>query len=402
MCRCPEVAPQYDDVFLFEIQGDIDVGLLAAAMDDLVERHSVLRTFIVPTDSGHVQSVRRSRRQVLADGSGSFGVDTLADALLAQRRGTAEIVNGAPLFQAQIHPVEAGWVLAVIVHHLICDEWTMAILWRDLSECYAARLQGRDPRLPPLPTTYADYARSQRAAWPTAAARAVPFWKKVLAGYQDGFAWPQPRNTSTLPSTEVRFAPFLFPADRYPSIRELSRSCRATPFLVLLSATAVAASRVTGRTDLLFATDTASRESPAVRNLMGFFVNTRMTRVEVAKARSFGDVVAAVRASWLAAERYRDCHIHPVMQVLGEPNSMRVDMVYGLLEDQPGPRFADAEIRPLPVTPTYHYWRDLGFQWYPTADGFRADVIHKPSRIDPATLAAVVDEVSAVLERPQI
>lgn len=401
MRRLPEVAFQYDKVYLFELRGDIDVDCLSAAVDDLVERHPVLRTSIVRSGVGYMQSVLHSRRHVLTEMPSHDGVDSVAEALLDRRRGTSEILSGAPLFHAQVQPSDSGQLLAVGIHHLIFDWWAAAILWKDLTECYAARCAGRRPRLPDLTNTYADYARWQHAAWPNASASAVPFWKKALAGYRGDFPWPQPRHVTSSPSTEATIESFFFPAERYPAIWEIARSCRVTPFLVLLSATAVATFRVTGQSDLLFATDTACRDDPAMRYVMGFFVNTQLTRVNVATARSFGDLVAAVGANWLAAEEHRNCHIHPILEELGErggPTAMRVDMVH---EGNETPSFVDVELQSVPLARRLHNWRDLAFQWhYPVAGGFRADVIHKPSRIDPATLTAVVDEIATVLKRP--
>ncbi|WP_164836504.1 condensation domain-containing protein [Actinacidiphila soli] len=384
---------------LFEIDGDFSPDLLASALEDLVERHGVLRTSIGRRGTEMVQCVRDSWQQVLTFGSGTSTPDALAGEFMASRRGTEEVLNGAPLFQARIYPRRHGFLLAISIHHLISDEWTMALLWHDLSESYAARVEGRPARLPDLTTTYAEFAESQRAALPESAANALPFWEEVFADNPGEIPWPQPSGAPT-PSTEVVFAPFVFPIDRYPSIRNLARTCRATPFHVLLSACAVATSRVTGKGEFLIATDTASREDRSTRDVMGFFVNTRMTRVNTRAAQSLQDLVSTVRESWLAAEQYRDCHIHPVLEALGEPKSMRVDMAHGLIDEHSGPMFDNATVKPLHVTPTYHYWRDLGFQWYSSATGYKVDVIHKPSRIDTSTLAAVIGEVSAVLENP--
>lgn len=154
--------------------------------------------------------------------------------------------------------------------------------------------------------------------------------QRCSRGIGGNFPWPQAQCTTsapfTAPSTEVAVASFAFPAEQYPAIWEISKTCRVTPFLVLLSATALAASRVTGQTDLLLATDTACRDDPAVRDVIGFFVNTHLTRVNLSTDSSFDDVVAAVGENWFAADEHRNCHIHPILEVAGEPKSMRVDM----------------------------------------------------------------------------
>jgi hypothetical protein len=97
--------------------------------------------------------------------------------------GAADVAAGHPLFRARVIEVEAGvHVLAVTIHHLVYDGLSFPVLWRDLSELYAARLAGRPADLPPLWRSYADYAEWQRDSWPALAARALPFWTAVVDG----------------------------------------------------------------------------------------------------------------------------------------------------------------------------------------------------------------------------
>ena len=53
-------------------------------------------------------------------------------------------------------------VLVLTMHHIVCDGWSMGVLWRELHALYDAFRQGQASPLPALPIQYADYAVWQR------------------------------------------------------------------------------------------------------------------------------------------------------------------------------------------------------------------------------------------------
>src|SRR5207302_2426728 len=99
--------------------------------------------------------------------------DSLANSLLSRRYGLKEVEEGLPLFRAGVYEAEEMRLLALTIHHLVHDGWSELVLWHDLSELYAARAEGRQNELKPIPMSYADFAMRQRSAWPTLGGRAV-------------------------------------------------------------------------------------------------------------------------------------------------------------------------------------------------------------------------------------
>src|ERR1035438_7998168 len=73
------------------------------------------------------------------------------------------------------------------IHHLISDGWSIGVLYRELSELYNAFVQGRSPRLPPLPRSFAQVCafmfRERESARITGQLR---YWKSQLRK-----PWPQ-------------------------------------------------------------------------------------------------------------------------------------------------------------------------------------------------------------------
>ena len=85
-------------------------------------------------------------------------------------------------------------VLAMAMHHIISDGWSLGVLVGELSELYAAAVEARPARLPELPVQYADFAVWQRARLRDEALEAqVGFWRELLAGAPPVLALPSDR-----------------------------------------------------------------------------------------------------------------------------------------------------------------------------------------------------------------
>src|ERR1035438_6628360 len=78
---------------------------------------------------------------------------------------------------------EDEWVLALAMHHIVSDGWSMAILIDEVTRLYSVFRGGGVDTLPPLRVQYADYAVWQRkrvaeAGW----GRETEYWARTLAG----------------------------------------------------------------------------------------------------------------------------------------------------------------------------------------------------------------------------
>jgi hypothetical protein len=65
---------------------------------------------------------------------------------------------------------------------IISDFWSFSILITELESMYAAEVSGKEPALPSLRASYADFVRQQKAALESdTGARAVQYWRGQLA-----------------------------------------------------------------------------------------------------------------------------------------------------------------------------------------------------------------------------
>ncbi len=379
----------------------MDRDCLHQAVDDLAQRHAVLRTVVADPGTGFVQRTLPQPVLPLTPRAWPGGTpEDVARALLDERYTTADVCGGAPLFRPALHELDGALLLSFSVHHLVYDGWSLPVLWRDLSACYRARFEGRRASLPELPLAYADFARAQRTDHSRLTAEETAFWQDLLADCPRSAAWPVPRTPPAQASPwDVARVPFSLDAEA-PAVREAARRARVSPFTVLLAATAVAVARVTGQHDLLFATDTANREDRDKRDAVGFYVNCKLTRVRVEEGQRFLDLVRSVWDGWHATDRYRDLYSDQILQACGSPTPLKVNMFnfsYGGYET---PLFPEVRVTPVPVVATGSDWRDVSVVWEEQSNTFNAAVRYRPAHVDRRAAGQVVDHLRELLTSP--
>ena len=71
------------------------------------------------------------------------------------------------------------------MHHVITDGWSISILFREVTKCYAAFTRNETPDLPELSVQYAEYAQWQREYMSGDVLKnEIEHWKNKLAGAQ--------------------------------------------------------------------------------------------------------------------------------------------------------------------------------------------------------------------------
>ncbi|MFG3599858.1 amino acid adenylation domain-containing protein [Micromonospora chersina] len=313
----------------------LDPDRLARALCRVVDRHPALRTVFPDGPDGPVQQVRPvgAVTPLIAPPDPGTPPDEgvrpdLGRPLDARLRRLAVEATRAPmdlaagpLLRAHLVPDDSGRALALllVVHHIVCDDWSFGVLVRDLAGAYD--LEGDPTAAPEQPTTGPGaFALSQREwlAGP-AGRRAVT---DVLTELRDA---PDLLDLPTAPPRRAWAAPTRPPMDRAGdgpvpgaalrttldaatarAARELARAERVSLHMVGLAAFATLLGAATGRRDLLVGVAFAGRTSVAAEQSVGCHVNTLPLRLRPAPERGFADLLAEARRVTLFAAAHQD------------------------------------------------------------------------------------------------
>ena len=376
--------------------GPLRPAVLQQSLERVVGRHAILRS-----------RIRLGRTAVCQESSGnSFAVDLLdlrgaADfaertrAAVATLAGTPMDLSAGPLVRALLVRVtETEACLAVVLHHITCDAWSVVLLRREIAETYRDLCQGTVPAAPDAPIQYADYARWQatsgRAIWEPM----LPWWNKQLAGGVPHLHLPSgPDVPGPLSGT--------LGAEPLARLASLAAGCQCTLFIVLLAAFKVALAKLSGQSDLWVGSAVSCRDHPRLESMVGLLVNTVVIRTRIDGCGRFADVVARVRASVLDAHEHRHVPYEAVAtSVASDRGRGPGGVMHAIFELHDAPN----EHVPLPEVRTELVDMAPDGAKFPLAlltqqvpSGLHYVLEHDPARYEAGQMRAVLTEFLAVL-----
>ncbi|MEV6350631.1 amino acid adenylation domain-containing protein, partial [Actinoplanes sp. NPDC051851] len=343
------------------LRGPLDTAALTAALGDVADRHESLRT-VFPDQGG----TPRQHIRAGADGRPPLTVLDVRPAELTERvdeflRRTFDVATELPWRAAVLRLAPDDAVLAVAVHHIAGDGWSVGVLTRDLGAAYAARRAGRAPAWAPLPVQYADYALWQRDVLgdlddPGAPLSAqLAHWQETLAGAPPELTLPADRPRPAVSSFRGASVPVEVDARTHEGLIALARTGGATMFMVAQTALAMLLARLGAGADLPIGTVVAGRGDAALDDLAGFFVNTLVLRTDASGDPSAAELLARVRRTDLAAYAHQDLPFERLVEelnpdrMLGRHPLFQVSLtVQNRAATEPGWSLDGLETSPLP------------------------------------------------------
>ncbi|KAA8879752.1 amino acid adenylation domain-containing protein, partial [Nocardia colli] len=309
------------------LSGLLDRQALQIAVADVLARHESLRTFYPEVD-GAAHQVTVPTAKVIPD-LAPFDVteaelpQRLSELVLTAFDVTTEVPFRARLFE--VSPTEH--ILALVVHHISADGFSMGPLTRDVMTAYGARVEGGEPAWRPLEVQYADFALWQRAVLgdeddpESVIAQQIAYWSNSLAGLPDQLDLPTDRPRPAVASGRGATHSFEIDAETHAKLTELARTRGATLFMVTHTALAVLLARLSGEDDIAIGTPVAGRGERALDDLIGMFVNTLVLRTPIERGATFTDLLRTVRATDIAAFGHADLPFERLVEILNPARS---------------------------------------------------------------------------------
>src|SRR6185369_1731319 len=318
----------YNIPFGILLEGPLNVGLLLAVLGEIVRRHEALRTRFEARGGDPVQVIDppRSLALPIVDLGVLPGAIAWAETLrLAATVGTLpfDLARGPLLYAFLLRLSPARHALLASMHHIVSDEWSMRVLLLEVVVLYKAFGGGLPSPLAELPVQYSDYAVWQRR-WLTGESLngQLAFWRQKLGDEPPVLELPADRPRPAVQSYRGGTVPLRLPEALARSLMILSRRASTTPFMTLLAAFAVLLHRSTGQTDLAIGTPISGRTRLEIEEVIGFFLNTLVLRLDLAGSPSFSSLLAQVREQSLAAYAHQDLPFEKLVDELRPSRSL--------------------------------------------------------------------------------
>ncbi|WP_225728603.1 non-ribosomal peptide synthase/polyketide synthase [Nocardia sp. JCM 34519.1] len=309
------------------LTGALDAAALAAALGDVVARHESLRTVFREVDGAPVQRVLDA--EDIAVPVSVTGVDAaeLDAAVTAAVRYRFDLSSEIPIRASVFRYSTDECVLVLLIHHIAGDGWSAAVLLRDLSVAYAARVAGASPGWDPLPVQYADYSLWQADLLGSSIdpdsvlSRQFEYWRRELDGVPEQLRLPTDRPRPKSASYRGDVVGFDIDLETRAAVERLAAGAGATASMALQAALAVLLLKLGAGEDIPIGSPIAGRTDDALADLVGFFVNTWVLRAEVDPSASFTEILEQVRAKALAAYENQDVPFELLVELLNPVRS---------------------------------------------------------------------------------
>ncbi|MEP6622438.1 MAG: amino acid adenylation domain-containing protein, partial [bacterium] len=393
---------------LFDIRGALDVHALRQALDDMVTRHSALRTAFAERDGVPYQQVQRAAEVpwTMHDLRGEPAAHRAAAAhRIIEDDVRAPFAFGqAPILRATlVRLTEDHSTLLLMQHHLVCDGWSRERFFPELSARYAARRTARAGVLPPPVIEFTDFAEWQRdSAESGALAADVAYWRERLHGAADVLELPTDRPRGAVRGFAGAEESTVFGKDLMDRVWRLAQARGVTPYMTLFAAFQVLLARYSGQNDFIIGTPVSGRTRTEMEDVVGYFANMIPLRTDLVGDPSFAELLDRVRASSLDAFEHQDVPFARLVQELARATSSVHTPLFQAMFSLQSTDLPELPLDGLDTTRLYCHsgWStfDMWLFVRPMPDGLRVWVEYRTDLFDAATMQRMLGHLQVLLE----
>ncbi len=306
-----QLAPEsrvYNVNFAARIRSDVDIPALRRAFQALVDRHPALRTTFCVRSGKPAQRVHPHLAVHFVETDASaWDSEVLKTRLLEEAYRPFDLERG-PVLRVNLFTCSANdHVLLLVVHHIVIDFWSLALLLTELGTLYPAERAGARALLPALDSQYTDYVRWQAEMLASAEGeRLWVYWQKQLAGQLPLLELPTDRPRPPVPTYRGASYDFHLNYELSSRLKALAKAQGATLYMVLLAAFQVILHHHSGQEDLLVGSPVLGRSRAEFEGVVGLFTNPVILRANCSGNPTFEAFLGQVRQTVLAALEHQD------------------------------------------------------------------------------------------------
>ena len=304
--------------------GRIDLQALVESINEFVRRHEVLRSRFINVDGKPVRVIAPFEKFSIPVVALSLPIDAdrhqaIREALVDKIRAPFDLAGG-PLVRVHLLSLgEEEHVLAVIVHHIVFDGWSVQIMWRELVALYGACVNGQASPLPELKTNYSGYVTWLRSRLEgDRFDKLMTYWTNQLQGVPE-LVIPGDRQRTNHTSNRSATERFAISDEHAAGLAKLCRERGVTSGVAMAAVFNLLLHKLTGATDVAVGMPIADRNRPEFEPLAGLFLNLLVLRTDISNDPTFLEVMERVRRTFIKAYDHRDL---PYGFLLGSQVSM--------------------------------------------------------------------------------
>lgn len=284
----------YFEQTLCTIIGKFDTNLFKQVLDQLFDRHDILRTvFVYRNVAKPLQVVLKKVEPMVCEADISHiapgAVDAEIQRIRKADRNASFKLDSKILMRIQVLRINDEEVKLIWSHHhILMDGWCMGIIIKEFLELYAALANNKTPYLPPVVpyNTFIKWLGKQDKE------ASKQFWTNYLSDVEQesNFAGLYNKNAS---SYVKKIIPFEIEESLFASLRQTCIDLNITPNTLIQSLWGVLLSKYCYSHEVVFGSVVSGRpaEIPNVESILGLFINTVPFKVELKDNDTFKSIL---------------------------------------------------------------------------------------------------------------
>jgi len=303
------------------IRGSLNIPIMERVINELIQRHEVLRTTLKSVDGLPVQVISPTLKITLEPVS----LEHLPEAERydeALRLTTEEFARPFDLEKGPLVRVgllrlaEDDFVFQVNMQHAITDRWSFAVFEKELAVLYQAFATGQPSPLPELPIQFADYAVWQRERMNSDEYKKdLEYWLRQL-GTAPVLDFPTDFPRPPVQNFRGARVYMTYPRRLLDGLKELSRREGVTMFMTLMAAFKTLIYRYTDQHDILISTPIGTRLRPETENLVGYLLNLLIVRTDLSGNPTFRELLKREQEACVGAFAHQEVPFGKLVQEL--------------------------------------------------------------------------------------
>src|SRR5689334_18727578 len=389
-----ESAPTYHNIpLILQLQGDVDTNVLESSLNEIVQRHAILRTRFIADEGRGCQVIAPSERLEL-----KVVQCTPSNALelaLTEAREPFALDVDLPI-RAAIFRVSATEVLLLLtVHHIVADRPSLRLIAGELAEIYNARIEGRAASLPELAVQYAVYAKGQQNLTEADFEQLWFYWSWQLRGQLAALKLPEDHPRPAIHTYTAARETFTLAATVVSRLGE-------DQFAALLAAFKVLMHRYARQDEIVVGTSEPCRTQPEVANLVGPFANLVVLRSDLGGNPSFSTLVQRVQKTVAQARAHQEMPFDKLVQLLNPEKDMSRTALFDVLfqfDDEAAPIFSLGQTEAQQIDTNFGYGKyDLNVLVRRSAAGFTVNAVYNSDIYDAWNIRQMLGHFQTLLD----
>lgn len=309
----------YNIPITFQLSQPIDLDKMTRSLNDLTERHQILRTYFEMIDGKFGQIVEeeyvcsiemikdsaKPLSMIMDEFVRPFAIDTL------------------PLLRVCYCTLITGErYLLFDAHHIIMDGGSMGIFLEELSQLY------NNSQLSPVKLQYKDYS-----AWHRKKDKqfSKQFW---LDEFSDGlpefelfYDYSRPKEREYCGNTVST----CLSAKQIRQLNQLSEKTSATNYMIFIACFMIFLSKYSGSQEVVIGTTMSGRDHPDIQNLLGMFVNTVPINDTIQSNATFTMYLERVKHKLMRIFDHQDYPLDEIIEDLNAPVCENKNPIFDIL-----------------------------------------------------------------------